>query len=185
MSQLYTDEPVVLHPPSIYRGRHWSFNYEMLQPDDVTVGGTGADGVATFNGTSLPAGCTKDGMVYTLSRNVNYSSITVSAGVTIITNGSTLYALSQSVSNSGYISKALDLTGYAFALQMKTQVGGSVIATPSQSTSGSTVTFTLDATTTAALTPDKLYFDIKMTDSLGLPQELATGEVLVKGVYTT
>jgi hypothetical protein len=185
MSQLYTDEPVILHVPSIYRGRYWSFSIDMLQPDDIAVGGTGADGVATFNGTNLPAGCTKDGMVYTLSRTVNYSSVTVSAGITVITTGYTLNAQSQSVSNSGYISKALDLTSYAFALEMKTQVGGSVIATPSESKSGSKVTFVLAAADTATITPDNLYFDIKMTDSLNLPQELATGEVSVKGVYTT
>jgi hypothetical protein len=50
--------------------------------------GDGSDGVATFDGTATPAGTTKvNSTLYRLNDDVNYSSLTGSAGITLDTNG--------------------------------------------------------------------------------------------------
>lgn len=46
-------------------------------------GGDGSDGAAAFDGSTTVAGASRSGSIYTLTRNTNYTSATVSAGVTV------------------------------------------------------------------------------------------------------
>ncbi len=47
------------------------------------LGGDGADGAATFDGSATPAGSTKSGSDYTLTRDVFYTDMTISTGCTV------------------------------------------------------------------------------------------------------
>jgi hypothetical protein len=49
--------------------------------------GTGADGAATLDGAAVPAGATLSAGVYTLTRDVQYSSLTINANQQVHTNG--------------------------------------------------------------------------------------------------
>ena len=49
--------------------------------------GDGSDGVANFDGSSTPSGSSKSSNTYTLTRDVYYTTMTVSDGIDVITNG--------------------------------------------------------------------------------------------------
>jgi hypothetical protein len=68
----------------------------------VGIGGSGVDGVALFDGLSGhdPAGATRSGGTYTLTRDVYYTTVTVTAAATIILGPYHLY-YSISFSNAG------------------------------------------------------------------------------------
>jgi hypothetical protein len=53
----------------------------------LAVFGDGSDGAATFDGTTTPAGTTRSGSTYTLTRDVYYTTATLTNGVVIKANG--------------------------------------------------------------------------------------------------
>jgi len=65
--------------------------YKWLAYFDATNGGglfgDGADGAATFDGSATPAGASKSGSDYTLTRDVAYTNATFSANCTLNTAG--------------------------------------------------------------------------------------------------
>ena len=54
--------------------------------------GDGSDGEGTFNGSATPAGTTKNGSTYTLTRDVYYSTAALTSGAIVITNGFRFFA---------------------------------------------------------------------------------------------
>lgn len=98
--------------------------------------GDGSDGAAAFDGSSTPAGSTLSGGNYTLSRDVYYASATVSAGVTVTTNGWRFFcagtltnngALDNSGKNGG--NGGSGVGGTAGAGAVNNTVGGTTVST--------------------------------------------------------
>ena len=58
----------------------------------LAVFGDGSDGAAAFDGTATPAGTTKSGSTYTLTRDVYYTTATLTNSATIKTNGYRFFA---------------------------------------------------------------------------------------------
>lgn len=64
--------------------------------------GSGVDGVATCDGASAVTGMSRSGSVYTLSKNVQFTTLTINGGVTVKTNGLAI-AASVALVNNGEI----------------------------------------------------------------------------------
>lgn len=65
--------------------------------------GDGSDGVATFDGSATPAGTTKNSPTsYTIDRDVQYTNVSVSSGVTVDANGYKI-AFNGKITGSGKI----------------------------------------------------------------------------------
>jgi hypothetical protein len=70
----------------------------------VIKGGSGADLTANFNGGAV-TGASLAGTIYTLTRTVNYTDVTIASGYTVVLNGNVLN-YSGLLTNSGYITYA-------------------------------------------------------------------------------
>jgi hypothetical protein len=155
LSDLSRPQDVSTKLAPIISGATWTFKFLVSQNYSPIIGGTGADGVASFDGTNTPAHCTKDGKLYTLTANTNYSICTLSNNVELDTAGFTLNTQSlTAITDYSVIVSPYDFTGYTFGSQIRPNFGAT--GTPLFDfapivPSGSTFTLTIPYGSTAAL----------------------------------
>lgn len=65
--------------------------------------GTGADGAVTFDGSTTILGLVPSGNIYTMTRDIHCTNITINNGVTIYPAGYRIYATG-TLTNDGTIS---------------------------------------------------------------------------------
>ena len=73
--------------------------------------GDGSDGAATFDGSATPSGSSKSGSDYTLTRDVYYTSITISTGCTLNPSGYRIFGTGTLLMNGTAIIKRNGVNG--------------------------------------------------------------------------
>jgi hypothetical protein len=91
--------------PASDTGTHW----QLLAQGGTAIGnyldvlGDGSDGVMTLDGSSTVIGMSRSGSVYTLTRDILPSSLTINSGVSLLPNGYIIQC-SGTITNNGTIS---------------------------------------------------------------------------------
>ena len=176
----------MVYLPAIVQGADWSLEFQLLQPYDAIIGGNGSDGAARFDGYTIPTGTTLDENKYSLTRNVTYSSVSISDSSIVDTN---IYSLSSqsAISGTGFIGVLTDLTGWTVECQMREFATDTLpIVTPNQAIDLSTgiITLSIPHAATKTLAPMQLRYDIFLTPPGGKREQYLTGNVIVKTAIT-
>lgn len=129
----------------------------------------------------------------------DYHKVTVTDGDTVTIDGLNTTDYKTHTASTGYLrfNTPVDMTGYTARMKIKDKVGGTVLAsteagdspknilTAAIDNSTKTITLSISATNTAALTWTKGTYDIEMVSNGGVVTELLAGNVTVSKEVTT